>query len=204
VEDLLDDMATDRPAYPIGRRIAVWGATGSGKTTLARRLADILALHFVDLDAIRHAHGWDSVPYDEMSSRLVAQLDAHPEGWAIAGSYSAIFDAYVPRIDTLVWLRLPWPISFWRLLGRTLRRAVDRGELYPGSPARESWRQTFFSRQSILLWSITQHRHVQRRVSARRASLPSHVIVQELRSTREVDAFVRAVEIASQRVVSAD
>ena len=191
-------MPADSPQRDaLGRRLVIWGATGAGKTTLARRLGRALDLEVVDLDAIRHADGWDSVGYDEFRARLTTVLEAHPSGWITVGSYSAIMDVYLSRADTLLWLRLPWRISFWRLLKRTVARAIDHGEIYESSPARESWRLSFFNKRSILLWSITQHGNTTRKFQQRIEGLPSDVRVIELTSTREVDALMRSVESSS-------
>ena len=186
-------MRSETPDIRLGRRIVIWGATGSGKTTLAFELGRRLGLAVVDLDAIRHANGWDSTPWDEFREQLTKRLDGHTEGWVTAGSYSAIMDVYLSRADTLIWVHLPWRVSFWRLLKRTISRAWSREEYYEGSPARESWRQSFFSRQSILLWSITHHRSGVRNIRARIAALPESVRVYELRSAKQVEALVRAL-----------
>jgi adenylate kinase family enzyme len=188
-------MAPAARPYALGRRIVIWGATGAGKTTLGARLSGALDLHFVDLDAIRHANGWDSTSWEDFRTTLTRVLDEHPAGWVISGSYSRVFDAYLPRADTLIWLNLPWRVSYARLLRRTVRRAIDRGELYPGSPARESWRQSFLSRQSILLWSISHYRAQVTRSRERIGQLSPHVRVFELTSTREIDALARAAEV---------
>ena len=55
--------------YVLGNRICIFGATGSGKTTLADRLGETLALPVMHLDNIRHEHGFDSVAWDEMRER---------------------------------------------------------------------------------------------------------------------------------------
>jgi adenylate kinase family enzyme len=185
-------MTNEMPDIELGRRIVIWGATGSGKTTLAFELGRRLGLGVVDLDAIRHANGWDSTPWDEFRAVLTKRLDSHPEGWITAGSYSAIMDVYLPRADTLIWLRLPWRVSFWRLLKRTISRARSQEEYYPGSPARESWRLSFFSRRSILLWSVTHHHTYARNFRARIAALPSGVLVYELKTLRQVEALLKA------------
>lgn len=180
--------------FILGRRIVVWGATGSGKTTLARELGRRLGLGVVDLDAIRHANGWDSTPWDEFRARLTEALEGHLKGWVIAGSYSAIMDTYIPGADTLFWLHLPWRVSFWRLLQRTITGAITKEPLYEGSPARESWRLAFFSRRSILLWSITHHRSGARNIRKRIAALPSGVRAYELTTAEEVKALIRCAE----------
>ncbi len=46
--------------------------------------------------------------------------------------------------------------SFSRLLRRTLRRMIDRTEVCNGN--RESFREIFLARDSILLWHVTSFR----------------------------------------------
>ena len=180
-------MSRATPA--IGRRIVVWGVTGSGKTTLAHQLGAALGLPVVQLDAIRHRNGWDSTGWEEFRAELTETLEGYTGGWVLEGSYHTIMDVYLSRLDTMVWLRLPWRVSFWRVLQRTVARAWDRTPLYNPNGPRESWRMTFFSRQSILWWSISAHRSSTRRRAERIAALPPDVIVHELRSAREVAAF---------------
>jgi hypothetical protein len=94
----------------------------------------------------------------------------------------------------MVWLNLPWRVSFWRLLQRTVARAWDQTPLYNPSGPTESWRLSFFDSRSILWWSIKEHRSATKRREERIASLPSHVGVHRLRSAREVASFVAKIE----------
>jgi adenylate kinase family enzyme len=175
----------------LGRRIVVWGMTGSGKTTLARRLGEHFDLAVVELDAIRHARGWDSTGWDEFAAILERRLDGAPQGWVSDGSYSHIMHIYLSRADTLIWLHLPWRVSFWRLFKRSVTRAWTREPVYDEEGPRESWRLLFFDQKSILWWSISHHKAGVRAVRERIAALPPGVRVYELRSSREVDAFLR-------------
>jgi len=178
----------------LGRRIVVWGATGSGKTTLARRLSEALGLPAIELDAIRHHGAWDAVDFPEMRNVLRERLAACPGGWIVDGSYSPTHDLYLPSADTLIWLHLPWRVSFWRLFKRTVSRAWTREPVYNEDGPRESWLLTFLTRRSILWWSITNHRNNVRHARERIASHAPRVRVYELRSWREVRDFVRQVE----------
>jgi adenylate kinase family enzyme len=186
----------------VGRRIAVWGVTGSGKTTLASRLGETLGLGVVELDAIRHARGWDSTDWPEFREVLTQRLDSLPDGWVVEGSYSAIMDVYLSRIDTMVWIHLPFRMTFWRLLKRTVPRGIKQTRLYTETGPHESLRQTFLSRQSILWWAISSHRGYAEKRRERIAALRPEVRVYELRSPREVEAFVRAVEAHARDAVS--
>ena len=183
-----------------GSRIVVWGVTGSGKTTFARHLGKTLSLGVVDLDAIRHANGWDSTPYDEFREKLTELLKRYAQGWVIVGNYSAIMDVYMSLADTIVWLHVPWRV--WRVLRRTVRGAWTGEPVFENSPVRESWRLSFLSRKSILWWSIHHHRAGNRSIRRHLAELPPSVRVHELRSSREVGAFLSQVQAFTTTLAS--
>ncbi len=178
----------------LGRRIVVWGATGSGKTTVTRQLASRLDLPRIELDAIFWEPGWVETPDEEFRVKVQSALDAAAEGWVLDGSYSRVSDLYLARADTLLWIRLPWRVSFWRLLRRTVTRAWTRETLYYENGPYESWRQSVLSRRSILWWSISHHRDGVRRVRARLAEIDGAVPVYELRSAREVREFMQGMK----------
>jgi adenylate kinase family enzyme len=182
----------------LGRRVVVWGVTGSGKSTFARHLGDALGLAVVELDAIRHANGWDSTGWDDFRAILTQRIESYEDGWVCEGSYHQIMHVYLSRADTLIWLRLPWRVTFWRLLQRTVARAIDQKPLYNENGPHESWRQSFLSRRSILWWSISMHRPSTRSRRERIAALPPHVRVHELRSPREVREFLSRLPMAAQ------
>lgn len=53
-----------------GRRISVVGVTGAGKTTLARRLSDLLDVPHVELDALHWEPNWTPAPVDVFRDRV--------------------------------------------------------------------------------------------------------------------------------------
>jgi hypothetical protein len=71
---------------------------------------------------------------------------------------TTVFDA----ADEIVWLDLPFGTTFPRLLRRTLNRLRTREPLWE-TTNRETFRSAFLSRDSILLYSITNHRRRRRR-----------------------------------------
>jgi hypothetical protein len=79
---------------------------------------------------------------------------------------------------------------------RTIRRAWKREELWNGN--RESFRLAFLSRDSLLLWGIT-HWHAHHR-NARHDldTVPHRAELLELRSGRDVEAFVATLRGTSR------
>lgn len=172
----------------LGRRIVVYGASGSGKTTVGRALGEALDLPFVELDAIFHAQpGWVDLPTGEFRARVTEVLAAHTDGWVIDGNYGVVRDLILAQADTAIWLRLPFRTVYWQLCKRTLRRTKSGEELWNGN--RETWRQ-LFSRDSMLVWGITSWRQTARTTREALRTIPHGARVIELRSPDAAAALV--------------
>jgi adenylate kinase family enzyme len=174
---------------PAGRRIVVVGGTGTGKSTLAETLAGRLGVPFVELDALFwRLPDWQEPDPDEFV-RLVEQA-TEAERWVVAGNYETRLQALTwDRADQVIWLDYPLRVSFWRLLRRTIGR-WRRNELLWGTNRESLW-EHFFTRRSLLLWSLTSFRRVRRR-NAARLSDPrwGHVDIRRMRSQKELDAWL--------------
>lgn len=137
------------------KRIAFLGTSGSGKTTLARLVATRLDAPFVECDAIRHQANWVQASADEMRSAIEARIGGH-DRWVIDGTLQRqIGDTISGSAELLVWLDLPLALKLWRAGRRSLRRLRTGEELWNGN--RESWRGSFFSRDSVIRYAIRAH-----------------------------------------------
>ena len=172
----------------VPRRIAVFGPSGSGKTTLSKRIGERLRLPVVELDALFHGPNWTPTPPDEFRAKVLNALDTHTEGWVCDGNYSIVREVLLPKVDTVVWLRLPFRVVYWRLVRRTIRGLITRKPLVGDN--RESWRMTFASRQSILLWGITNWKSHARKITQTLNVISHEAPVIELRSAQEVEEFI--------------
>jgi adenylate kinase family enzyme len=139
------------------QRIVIVGSTGSGKTTLARRLSAIFDLPHVELDALWWKPNWTNVPVEEFHACVRSAVD-QPQ-WIIDGNYSAIRDQIWNRADCIVWLDYSFPVIFRRLVARTWRRIFAGEECCNGN--RESiWRT--LTPDSVLWWAIRTYRRRRR------------------------------------------
>ena len=182
-----DTVTADRETSQAMDRVVVIGNSCSGKTTLARQLSRVLGSPHVELDAIHWMPGWQERPADEV--RRMAVEVAAGERWVMDGNYSAVRDIVWGRATAAVWLNYPFRVVLWRALSRTVRRVITREELFSGN--REGFRQSFLSRDSIILWAITSHRRLQReyRRMLDGGDFP-HLRVIELRGSAEAEALV--------------
>ena len=68
------------------QRISVVGNSGSGKTTIARRLAAGLGIPHLELDAVFHQRDWQPLATSEFR-RIVSEFTAGAS-WVVDGNYS--------------------------------------------------------------------------------------------------------------------
>lgn len=169
------------------RRVVVFGTTGSGKSTVATRLAERTGLRVVELDALFWGRDWQPAPVELFRHRV--ERETVGDGWIVVGNYGQVRDLVWQAADTLIWLDLPLPLVMWRLLRRTIGRIATQEELW-GTGNRESLRSAFLSRDSILLWALKTHRRNQRRFALECGFLAGEKQVVRLRNAREVERFV--------------
>lgn len=138
------------------QRIVVVGTSGTGKTTLARQLAGRLGHPYVELDALHWDANWTMASLPLFRERVAQALSG--AAWVADGNYAKARDLIWPRAELVVWLDYGLPLIFWRLLRRSLRRAVLHEELWNGN--RERLHHQFWSRDSLFLWAWqSQRRH---------------------------------------------
>ncbi len=72
---------------PQPSRILIYGVTGSGKTTLAPRIAGRLGLPWHSVDDLTWEEGWIEVP-PEIQRERIAEICAQP-AWVLDSAYSS-------------------------------------------------------------------------------------------------------------------
>ncbi|WIB36785.1 hypothetical protein [Curtobacterium sp. MCJR17_043] len=140
-------LGADDVLDPPPRRVLVAGTAGVGKTTTARRIAQAVGAPHTEIDALYHGPGWT------VRSTFAQDVDAFTAApaWVTEWQYRSVRALLVDRADTLVWLDLPKPVAFWRLLRRTVRRRLRRIELWNGNVEPPLW-TVVTRREHILRW----------------------------------------------------
>jgi adenylate kinase family enzyme len=176
--------------------IVIAGTTGSGKTTIARRLAAIIGGEHVELDALYWEPGWTPAEIPVFRERVAKAIEA--PRWVLDGGYAShVHDIAWPKADVFVWLDYHFPLVMTRLLRRTFSRVRSGEELWNGN--RERLREQFMSRDSLLWWAVKAHFKYHRTYPDyfRRPEL-AHVRFTRLRTPRQTERFLRELAASAQ------
>jgi adenylate kinase family enzyme len=169
-------------------RIVVVGTSCSGKTTYARRLAEILGHPYIELDSLHWLPDWVERPGEEFRDLVARAVSS--DRWVIDGNYGTVRKLIWPRATCIVWLNYGFLTVLGRALRRTLRRSITGETLYSGN--KESLRRSFLQRDSILLWVITTFRRRRKSYAElRAANVFNHLRWVEFRKPQEAQQFLR-------------
>ncbi|WP_022917244.1 hypothetical protein [Ruania albidiflava] len=143
------------------QRVLCYGATGSGKSTTATMLGELLGLPVVLVDEICWLPGWQKRDPDQQHEILTGLLSE--PSWVFDSVYSSEREYALQRADVIVALDYPRALSLWRLLRRTERR-IRTAELVCNGNI-ETWRHTL-ARDSIIWWHFHSWRIKRQRMRA--------------------------------------
>jgi adenylate kinase family enzyme len=148
--------ASARWARDLGwRRVLVVGSAGAGKTTFAVRLAGLLGLPVIHLDAEYWRPGWQHTPADEWPAR-VDDLTAR-DRWVMDGNYGGTLERRLARAEAVIFLDVPRLTCLRRVIVRSWRYRGRRGPGLPdGCPERLEWQ--------FLMWVWNYERRSRGRV----------------------------------------
>jgi len=163
------------------RKVLVIGPGGSGKTTVACRIAAATGLPLLHLDSLYWRPGWVPTP-DRDWDRMVAELVAR-DAWVMDGNYGRTLAIRLAACDTVVFLDPPRYLCLWRLLKRRWQYAGRRRpDLPEGCPERLTW--------GFLQWVWSYHARRRPTVLQHLAVVADRVAVFTLQTNTDVATFL--------------
>ncbi len=168
------------------KKVAVFGNAGGGKSTLARRLAELTHIPLYPLDMIKYRAGGGEVPDDEYLKAHAELLGR--EEWIIDGfgSVTSAWERFAAA-DTLVYIDLPLHTHFLWVTKRLFKGLSVTPEGWPErSPMLRSTIDSY-----RVLWLC--HRRLTPKYRELVSAARQHKRVHHLKSAAEMDAFLKAV-----------
>jgi adenylate kinase family enzyme len=169
------------------QRVAIFGNTGGGKSTLARRLAGLTGLPLHPLDRMQFGTGGTVTPHDEYLTAHAALLEE--DRWIIDG-FGTVETAWerFAKADTLIHVDLPLVTHCWWVTKRLLHSCRVAPEGWPESSP--MWRSTMSSYR--VLWRC--HRKLTPRYRRLIGEMAASKRVHHLTSPRGIGSFLAAIE----------
>jgi adenylate kinase family enzyme len=192
----------------IPRRIHFTGGPGSGKTYLAKRLATLLDVPYIDLDGrMLEIKPLDVVidqqhEYDAFIAARDYDLEAATQAafWVSDGSFVGVSKVAFERADLVVWMDAPWHIASYRIVSRHVKAELRRNNRFPGwRRLYDFWRWSgrFYADRNphgLNVWGTPATRAFTREVLA-----PYEAKLVIVRSKRDVQELLRRFDQASRR-----
>lgn len=112
------------------KKIVIFGKPGSGKSTLSKSLASATGIRLHALDLIEYKKNGDKVDsttYDEAHKNILSS-----DSWIIDG-FGPIesFNKRLGVADTLIYIDLPYLVSYWLVTKRLLKGLLVKPEGWP-------------------------------------------------------------------------
>jgi len=175
------------------KRVVVIGTGGSGKTTFAYQLVQLMQVKHIELDAIFWLPKWIPRPRDEF--RMLVTEAVAADQWVLDGNYGEARDIVWSNATTLIWLKYPWHVVFYRALRRLEHCVFDKQVLYAGNyePFHFAFRRVI----SILFWFKICRRH-KRLARLLQEYKYKHLQIFVFRAPGEADRFLAQVKKATE------
>lgn len=111
-------------------RVVIIGSPGSGKTTLAKKLAYKTKLPLIHLDWFYHQK-MDDYYNDKVAWRAKVRTLANGASWVMDGNYSSTLEYRVKRCDTVIFLDYSTRTALGGVFGRLLTARFKKRDDMP-------------------------------------------------------------------------
>ncbi|OZG71758.1 adenylate kinase [Hahella sp. CCB-MM4] len=174
------------------KRINVVGSSASGKTTFGRRLSEALGVEFIEMDAVYWGKNWTEPSEKELLSKIGKAIEG--DSWVLDGNYTRTIPIKWAKVDTIIWLDYSFFRTFRQSVTRAVKRSITQEELWPGTGNRESISKSFFSKDSVVLWMMTNYgKNIAKYEGYMNSPEYQHVNFVRLKSPKEAETFIAGV-----------
>jgi adenylate kinase family enzyme len=112
------------------KKIAIIGSPGAGKSTLARKMANVLHINVFHLDSFYWKKNWQPITRTEITE--IQKEIFSKEAWIIDGNFQSTMDMRIQAADTIIFLDFPSLTCLFQAIKRSIiyynKTRPDMGE----------------------------------------------------------------------------
>jgi adenylate kinase family enzyme len=161
--------------------VSIIGSGGAGKSTLARKLGEVLHLPVIHLDALFWRPGWTETPKPEWRARVEELVRS--DAWIMDGNYGGTMDIRLPASDTVIFMDYPPTVCMLRALRRwATHRTRTRPDMAEGCNEKVDL--------EFLGWIWRFRSRTRPRIERHLAALDESIDIIRLASPSQTEAFL--------------
>lgn len=166
-------------------KIAVIGSGGAGKSTLSRRMSEILGIPVFHLDTYFWKSDW--VPSDKEEWKQVHTTLMQNEKWIMDGNYGGTLDNRLASADTVIFLDLPtWITTYQVIKRRVMYHGRARPDMNQGCRERLDW--------TFVKWVWNYRRDHREGIMEKLEDLRSEKQIIILKTRAEISNYLKQLE----------
>ncbi len=166
-------------------KIAVIGYSGSGKSTVSKRLGEVYGIPLLHLDTVQFCPGWQERNREE--ARAIAAEFMQQDDWVIDGNYRGFFqEERLEQADRILFLNLSRAACLIRAVRRYVRyRGTTREDMAAGCQEKMD--------REFLWWILYKGRTgpIRRRYREIRGRYLDKTVV--LKNQRQIDRYLQTL-----------
>lgn len=166
------------------KKVSVFGKPGSGKSTLSKQLAASTGIPLHPLDSIVYQPNGEFVDreiYDQQHREIL-----NHDNWIIDGlGPIASFFERLDAADTLIYIDLPYPVSYWLVTKRLIKGLFVKPEGWPDGSS--VWKGSIESYKTLKQCPKFWNNELLNKLRGLTETKTLYVV----RSTRELNTFIK-------------
>lgn len=167
------------------KKMIVIGSPGTGKSTIAKQLADSLAINLYHLDKLFWKPHWKMSTKAEQREILYDIVKQN--FWIIAGNYSSTLDIRIREADTIIYLKRSRLTCLYHVFKRFIRyRGKTRPDMQENCPEKLDW--------AFIRWVWQFPKNHEPLIEEHLKDLTSEQTLIKLMNQKEIDDFLNSLE----------
>jgi adenylate kinase family enzyme len=156
-------------------------------------LAKALNSPYIELDQLFWKPNWEQPTDEEFFKKIENALNQ--ETWILDGNYTRTIPVKWKNVTCIIWIDYNFSRTLYQAVKRAIVRIRSRQEIWPNTGNVETFKKTFMSKDSILIWTLKTFK--KNRINYSKLEHDpkiSHIKFIRIQSPKEAQQFINEVK----------